>query len=247
MRTPIFALALLASACATDRVEWGDETPADRDVIVKDASQTQAPVTAADYAAKFPTDSACESEARRISTKSPDLAVRLIKACVARGDFRRLAAIVDAPWSSTWKGDKEAADVCARVVAARAGDVEADVKACADMGIPVLTLQDMFDAGEKAKGKVCVVRARADADVKEKGDRVRLIETAIESGELETQPTGRRMSAKFGTKRVPPSDAIFVLQGVKVADDTVVNDGEFVLVADVTTMLPAAKSPTFER
>lgn len=238
-------VALLAVGCATERqVQWGEETAAESTGTVASASSTATPVTAVDYAARFPTDGECESEARRIVAKSPDLALRLIKACVARGDFKRIAAINDAPWSPMWATDKDAPDTCARVVAARAGDVENDVKACAGAGIAVATLDDLFTQPEKAKGKRVIFRARLDTDLKDK-DRVRLIETALESGELETLPTGRRVAASFGSKKRPTKDAIILAKTIKIADDTVANDGEFVAVVDVDTVYLPAASPTF--
>jgi len=243
----LFALApaLLAIGCATERkVQWGEETAAESTGTVASASSTATPLSAADYAARFPTDGECESEARRIVAKSPDLAVKLIKACVARGDFKRITAISDAPWSGQWATDKDAADICARIAAARGGDVENDVKACAGAGIAVATLDDLFRQPEKAKGKRVIFRGRVDPDVKDK-DRVRLIETILESGELETQPTGRRVAANFGSKKRPGTDAVILGKATKIADDTVANDGEFVAVVDVDAVYLPAASPTF--
>ena len=62
-------LSALASACASDRqVKWGEETPTEQPAAIKEAS-SDPPMTASEYAARFPTDGDCEAEARRIHAK----------------------------------------------------------------------------------------------------------------------------------------------------------------------------------
>jgi hypothetical protein len=245
-RLSLLLLPILAAACASDRqVQWGEETPTEQPVVIKEASSGDGPLTAAEYAARFPTDGDCEAEARRIHEKKPELAVRLIKACVERGDFRRLSAIVDAPWTALLAADKDAAAVAARVVAARAGDIESDVKACQKLGFGVATLDDAFNEPEKAKGRRIIFRGRADADLKEKG-RERLVETALEQGELDPQPTGRRVSATFGAGlKVPARDGVLLAKVARIADDTAAADGENVAVVEVEGVYKPASAPTF--
>jgi hypothetical protein len=241
----LLLLAALAAACASDRqVQWGEETPTEQPVVVKEAS-SDGPLTAAEYAARFPTDGDCEAEARRIHDKKPELAVRLIKACVERGDFRRLSAIVDAPWTALLAGDRDAATVAARVVAARAGEVENDVKALQKVGFAVATLDDVFTEPDKAKGRRVIFRGRADADVKEKG-RERLVETALEQGEIDPQPTGRRVSATLGAGlKIPTRDGVLLAKVGKVGDDTAAADGENAAFVEIEGAFKAATAPTF--
>ena len=244
-RLVAFLLAVLSLGCATERqVTWGEETAAEASDVVATPRTTATPVTAEDYAARFTTDGECDSEARRIGIRAPELAIKLLRACVARGDFKRMSAIADAPWSALWPREKDAAEICARIVAARAGDVENDVKSCASVGIPVATLDDLFAQPDKARGRLTIFRGRIDPDLKDKS-RVRLIETALESGVLESVPTGRRVVATFGTNRRPATDAILLVTAVSVSDDKVADDGEFGATVDVQgTFVPAA-APTF--
>jgi len=237
--------ALAATACASDRqVQWGEETPTEQPTVVKEASG-DAPLTAAEYAARFPTDGDCEAEARRIHEKKPELAVRLIKACVDRGDFRRLSAIVEAPWTALLAADKDAATVAARVVAARAGDVENDVTALQKVGFGVSSLDDVFNAPDKAKGRRVIFRGRADTDIKEKG-RERLVETALEQGEIDPQPTGRRVSATLGAGlKAPARDGVLLAKVGRVGDDTAAADGENAAFVEVEGVFKAATAPTF--
>lgn len=246
LRLSPLLLAALAAACVSDRqVQWGEETPTEKPVVVREASSSDAPLTTVAYAARFPTDGDCEAEARRTHDKKPELAVRLIKACVERGDFRRLSAIVEAPWTSMLAADSDAAAIAARVVAARAGEVEGDVKALQKVGFGVYTLDDVFNEPEKSKSRRVIFRGRTDADLKEKG-RQRLIETALESGEIDPQPTGRRVSAtlRAGLK-VPPRDGVMLAKVGRVSDDTAADDGENVVVVEIEGVFMAATAPTF--
>jgi hypothetical protein len=241
----LLLLSALAAACASDRqVQWGEETPTEQPAAIKEASH-DAPMTATEYAARFPTDGDCEAEARRIHEKKPELAVRLIKACVDRGDFRRLSGIVEAPWAAALAADKDAATVAARVVAARAGDVESDVKSLQKAGFDVSTLDDAFNAPDKAKDRRVVFRGRLDTDIKEKG-RERLVETALEQGEIEPQATGRRVSATADVGlKVPTRDGVLLAKVVRVGDDTAADDGENVAVVELEGVFKAATAPTF--
>jgi hypothetical protein len=239
-------LALVGLACATERtVQWGEETPTEQTADATAATTTEAPVTAQAYAERFPTDDGCEAEARKLHERRPELAVRLIKACIERGDFKRLGALTDAPWTATLASDRDAAALVAQVVAARGGDLETDVKNCGKAGYPTASLDELFEAPEKAKGRKVVFRGRRDPDLKEKG-RERLVETALESGELDTQPTGRRISAAFAAGLKPPvRDGVFLGKTVKIADDATAGDGEFVAVVDVTAIYAPASASTF--
>lgn len=241
----LLLLAALAAACASDRqVQWGEETPTEQPVVVKEAS-SDGPLTAAEYAARFPTDGDCEAEARRIHEKKAELAVRLIKACIERGDFRRLSAIIDAPWTAQLAADKDAAILAARVVAARAGEIEGDVKACQKVGFGVATLDDVFNEPEKSKGRRIIFRGRADTDLKEKG-RERLVEIALEQGEIDPQPTGRRVSATLAPGlKVPVRDGVLLAKVTRIGDDTAAGDGENVAVVEVESVFKAATAPTF--
>ncbi len=245
MRVPAsFALCVAVSACAgNQRVEWGEETQTEHVTVVEEASSS-GPLTAKDYAARFPTDATCEAEARRITEKSPDLAIGLLQACVERGDFKRMTALTDAPWTSQLAAVKGSTRLCARVVAARGGDVESDVKACARIGIKVLTLAEAFEEPEKAKGKTVIFRARTDAELKEQG-RTRLVELNLEQSDFDVQATGRRISASMGSKKAPSRDGLIVARVSSVGDDAVATDGEPVAKVDAIDVFTVATSPTY--
>ena len=140
----LFVVSSGVVSCASEQVRWGDETPDVRDDAAPAApshAEEDKKLTAADYAARFPTDGGCEAEARRIDGKKRELALKLLGACIDRGDFKRIGALVDAPWTPEMRNNPEARLWCARIVAARAGDVEADVKACNAIGLGTQTLE----------------------------------------------------------------------------------------------------------
>jgi hypothetical protein len=242
MRSIVVVAAFCVASCATEpTVRWGDETPVE--TVKSDKTEAAKPKTAAEYAARFPTDGECEAEARRIDAKNRDLALKLLAVCIDRGDFKRLNALVDAPWTNTLKSLPDANVWCARVVAARAGDVENDVKACAKAGLAVRTLEQLFAEPDKAKGTIVIFRARIDVEHTGKG--VKLVETSVEDGEVETQPTGRRISATLGTNKLPGRDAILLGRASKMAEDASADDGEPMAVVDVLGSYAAADRPTF--
>ena len=236
--------SLLFGSCATEPVvRWGDETPVETPKTAAVADEPARPKTATEYAARFPTDGACEAEARRIDVTNRELALRLLGACIERGDFKRIAALLDAPWTPSLRAMKEAPVWCARVIAARAGDIESDVKACASSGLGVRTLEQLFGEPDKVKGTVVIFRARVDPE--HTGKDVRLMETAIEDGEVETAPTGRRVDALIGGHRLPVRDAVLLGRASRMAEDKDAEDGEFMAVIEILGSFPAAALPTF--
>lgn len=243
-------VAAVASSCASEQVRWGDETQSTSPPTTVSAApaataeEHEKPKTAAEYAARFPTDGACEAEARRIDQKNRDLALKLLKACIDRGDFKRLNALTDAPWTPQLKDIADSKLWCARVVAARAGDVEADVRACAGAGLGVKTLEEIFTDPNKAKGSFVIFRGRVDPDTKPKKDTP-LIETVLDEGEVETTATGRHVRATFGTNSIPARDAILLVKASKMAEDAGSEDGDPVAVVEVLGSFPAADKPTF--
>lgn len=222
-------------------MRWGDETPVESTSTGK--KEAPKPKTAAEYAAGFPTDGECETEAKRIDGKNRELALKLLGVCIARGDFKRLSALTEAPWTSALRTMPEGNTWCARVVAARAGDIEGDVKACAKSGLAVRTLEQLFSEPDKAKGTIVIFRARTDPE--HTGKDVKLIETSVEDGDVETQPTGRKVSATLGSHRMPGRDAIVLGRASKMAEDPTADDGEPMAVIEVLGSFAAAELPTF--
>jgi hypothetical protein len=242
-----FVVVVANAGCASaDTVRWGEETAtANTDASATAAAGEARATTASEYAAKFPTDGSCEAEVRRLDARSRELALKLLGACVERGDFKHLSALVDAPWTSSLAGSPQAATWCARVVAARAGDVDADVKACDRAGFKVKTLEDIFTEPDRARGTLIIFRGRLDPEAKAKRD-TRLIETLLEEGEVETTATGRRVGASFGVHNLPARDAILLARAQKLAEDPGAEDGEPIALVEILGSFPAALRPTYD-
>ena len=239
----VVVVVALAACASKPTVEWGDETAVEARADPTTTAATK-PKTASEYAAQFPTDGSCEAEARRIDDKNRELALKLLAVCIERGDFKRLSALLEAPWTSQLKNLPDSKTWCARIVAARAGDVDGDVKACARAGLGVRTLDQVFGEPDKVKGAVVIFRARVDPE--HSGKDLRLIETAVEDGEVETQPTGRRIAtAARGANKLPGRDTIILARASKMAEDKAAEDGEPMVVVDVIDAFAAAERPTF--
>jgi len=236
------AAVVVPGGCASEQVRWGEETVVDTDASAA-AEEKKEPMTAAAYAAKFPTDGACDVEARRIDAVERNLALKLLGTCIGRGDFKRLTALTEAPWTSALKSEPQAANWCARIVAARAGDVDADVKACAKAGISVKTLEQVFGETAKVKGATVIFRARPDPQFP--SNAARLVETILEDGEVEAGPTGRRIIAAFGGQRGLRGDSVVLARTQRTEEDAAADEGGIVAVVEVIAAFPAAQLPTF--
>lgn len=246
MSRTLLAVLIAAGGCATETVRWGEETVVDTPAgaaATAEETEKKEPMTAAAYAAKFPTDGACETEARRIDTKKRDLALKLLGTCIDRGDFKRLTALTEGPWTPALKKEPEAARWCARIVAARAGDVDADVKACARVGLSVKTLEQIYGETAKVKGAMAIFRARPDPEFPRNDSR--LVETALEDGEVDPGTTGRRVIASFMGKRGLKGDSVVLARVLRVEEDAATEEGELVAVVEVIAAYPSAQIPTF--
>ena len=247
-RLALLALPVVATVdggCASEQVRWDQatETVAPETTTTKPTTPDK-PVSAREYAARFPTDVLCEAEVRRISKRNVELGLQLLRICVERGDFRRIGALTDGSWVTTLVARPEAPALCARVVAARGGDVDGDVTACQRAGFPVATLEQVFANPEKAAGKLVIVRAQLDAEHKSKKE-TRLVEMQLDDGEPTSQPTGRRIGAHLGAQVMPPGEAVLLARVVKIVEDKLIDDGELVTVIDVIASAPAAARATF--
>ena len=229
--------------CATEQeqVRWGAETEAETVAPTVAASDG---VTASDYAKRFPTDESCEREARRVATQSSALADRLIVACIERGDFRRLEGLVKAPWTGRLNKGDAGAILCAKVVAARAGDVDEDVNGCRASGFAVASLSSIVS--EAKGGRLIITRVRPDEGQKTAGV-IRAEETDLVDGEVESRGTGRKLllNVAAGQPEVrlrSDGDSVVLARVTKVGEDV---DGEPVVRATVLQVFRPAASPTY--
>jgi hypothetical protein len=240
------ATAVLGASCATEQVRWDEATETvERVPAAGDGSRSRdKPLSAREYAARFPTDIECETEIRRIARLNVDLALQLLQACVDRGRFRRISALIDGPWVNALAARPEAAAICTRVAAARGGDVESDVEKCQHVGFPVATLAQVMADPEKAGGKVAILRAKVDDEHSTKKE-TRLVEVQRDETEAASLPTGRRVAARFVGQSPPSSESVLLVRVLKIVEDGVIEDGEYVTVVDVILSAPVAEQATF--
>ncbi len=178
MRAPVALLAsaltaaVCAAACATDRgygaitTTWDQATPTEHD-----ASKDPAPtgrLTATQAAAAYKTAAACAAGAKAYWAKSPHAGAVLLKACVHRDDFIDLDVILRGPWAADMRKAEPLQLIAAEVIAHRGGFVEADTGAARAAGIPLYDVTTASEQGDKAVGKLVLVRGAVDAVAKEK-------------------------------------------------------------------------------
>ncbi len=243
----IALLSTSALSCASDRqLLWGEET------TTTSRSSAAAPIVAArldarSYAERFPSDGACEAEARRIAANTPSLAIELVTACIERGAFRAINGLTRAPWTTALATSTAGPALCARVVAARAGDVEADVKACKVAGFKVNTLHEVMSGTVPAKGSLVIARVRADDEAASKNASNKragatLLETVPKQGEVESEPTGRRVIAQLAGHTSPRTDTIVLLLATRRSEN---GEGETVVYGDIVEFYATALIATF--
>ncbi len=240
--TSSIAFSLLVG-CATEKVLWDQATETLPTTTVTTTKEREKPLSAREYAARFPDDAACDAEVRRLGSRRVQLAAQLLQACVERGDFRRLSTILAGDWVPTLLKRPDAASLCARVIAARAGDVDDDVESCQRAGYPVYTLEQISASAEKSVGKFVIVRARRDVEGSSK-KFTHLLETVPDLRDVNGAPTGRELSVLPGPQTIPELESVVLARVVKVSGDDFGEEGNLNVVVDVVTVAPLTPSST---
>lgn len=132
----------------------------------------------------------CERKARALRSQDRNAAWTALRACVARGHFTQLHAVV-AAWGDDLRERPDAPVLLAEVVAARGGNVKQDVRVMRDAKIPVFSLRDCVTQPQLYEGRYVMIRGTLE-EVRTSGDAVaaRLTEHALQAEEWEV-PLGR--------------------------------------------------------
>lgn len=168
---------LVIAGCASSRAEQaGDPLPpgGERVKLVDDSRPdlaTQKDFDARAEARRFDHAADCDAEARDIQRRNPTRGWKLLRACVARGDFTDLRALLDGPWDHALRTQPDAAALVAQLIAVRGGDIDTDVGLLHQHKVPVFTLSDAIAQPEVYAGRLLVMRARV-ADLRKRGNQV---------------------------------------------------------------------------
>jgi hypothetical protein len=117
------------------------------------------------WAKRNPRPEFCEEGARRLQKSSRNKAWEVLKACVNRGKFTLLARLVDGAWTDDLQKRPDAAQLLAKVIAARGGDVNGDLGQMRQQRIPLFALGPAMGHPDLYRGRLVLFRAEVK-DVK---------------------------------------------------------------------------------
>lgn len=144
------------------------------------------------FAARYPRPDMCEGAARSVQGLSRDKAWEVLRACVDRGDFTLIKRLLDGGWDRELTSKPDAAQLIAKVVAQRGGDVYGDLNRLRQRRIPLFGLGPAVTHPDLYKGRLLLVRAQVERISQDKGKvSARLLEYAL-SGSLKDVPGSAR-------------------------------------------------------
>jgi hypothetical protein len=123
------------------------------------------------WARAYRTDVECEAAARRLKASGADLAWRALTACVAKGQFRALTAVVTG-WTAELRTRPEAPRLLARILGARGGDLENDLSEFRRQRIPLFSILSASDQPDIYRGRTVAFVGRVDSLEKNHGKPV---------------------------------------------------------------------------
>ena len=182
-------LGLGLAGCATVAVE----PPPPQPTQLVELSSPPPPKKAAKfnaraYVAHVDNPALCEQVARQLHETEPDHGWAALKACVDKGVFTEIRALVAGPWDDELHQRPEAADLLARVIAMRGGDPSTDVQLLHERKIPLFTLAAALAEPALYKGRLIVMRVQV-AEVRQGAgaSTVRLLERVHQSKQVDAE------------------------------------------------------------
>ncbi|MBS2028975.1 MAG: hypothetical protein JST54_13825 [Deltaproteobacteria bacterium] len=173
----------------------------------------------------------CEIEARRLKSRNPDRGWQLLRACIDRGDFTELRALLDGPWDAELRSRTDAGELLTRLVAARGGDVDCDLGLLHQHQVPIFSLADAQEQPEVYAGRYVMMRARV-SDLRKRDGAVTVeldeyshssdvVYAAVGPGTLHTTTTnhGYREWPASGTDRTVTKQRDHVTERRTTTDD----------------------------
>ena len=136
----------------------------------------------------------CEQSARAAYNKDPQRGWALMRQCISRHDFSDLEILIEGSWADEMRADHEGTLLFAHVIAARGGDVSADLPLLRRRKIPVYSLQAALAEPEHYRGRLLMLRGNVAPGPRGKGARsFRIVETTVmaESEWVTRAGTGR--------------------------------------------------------
>jgi hypothetical protein len=167
MRTCPLLVAVLCASCAhvAEQAPVVADEPAPIAAVgpVASAHNNSVVINARDFVSA----GQCASAAQELFARAPKPGWALLVACVGRADFNDLEALVDEPWANELRKRTRAAEgaqLVARVIARRGGNIDRDLRVCRRAGLRLYSLRAALADPEAMMGGFVVMRASiADA------------------------------------------------------------------------------------
>ncbi|MHB8878426.1 MAG: hypothetical protein ACYC8T_32420 [Myxococcaceae bacterium] len=124
----------------------------------------------------------CEQAARGQAAKSRKRGWLVLKACLARADFKLIHEVVVEPWINELRSDPEVPELLTHLIARRGGSVERDTRLLEKNGISLLSLRSAVENPEVSRNRLVVLRGIAGKlEARKDGAIVPLTETVLRS------------------------------------------------------------------
>lgn len=190
----LVGLLLVGSGCATPapvpKMSAAEAFAPARDAEVDPAMARASLGSPREWAKSFRRDIDCEREARNlVKNTGRDVAWTYLKACVTRGYFTQLEALIQ-NWEDELKTKADAAPMIAAVIAARGGHLGVDLQLLQQRRIPVFDLASALKQSSAYKGRYLLFVGKISEAKEIKGrTELVLLEQAL-SSESATVMTG---------------------------------------------------------
>lgn len=176
---------LLGSACASEPLRLVGTGP----TLLWESHQTSAPAApaapmtrdeAVGIALAHDSAHGCELTARALRQRDRARGLAIMEECVQRPDFTDLEILLVTPWLDDLRGHRDAFQWLARIIAARGGDVEHDLRLVRRARLPLSSLRAALAEPETFRGRyVLMLGSPRDGRGEGSARSVELAETRI--------------------------------------------------------------------
>ena len=146
------------------------------------------------YVASYRHPLECESMASRLQGQSRDQAWQALEACVKHGNFLYLRALLSPNWLPDLQNRPDAPALVTDVIAARGGNIDADLQLLHKQRIPLFALAAGLGQPEVYQGRLVLIRGKVNSIRKVHG---RLIADVSEVTLQSEQKASRQIGASL--------------------------------------------------
>jgi hypothetical protein len=185
------AVAVAGAGCATPRYDLSASIPPEQPAPIVVRDTTPPPADPVAYAADFPTPAGCEAAARVVHHNDREQGWRILKACIAKGNFTELRGMIQShAWDHELQTRHEAPELLTQIIAARGGDTDGDVSLLHESKVPLFALSDALAQPDVYKGRLLVMRVQASEVRVRNGAATALLTEHVHGSHMIYAPVG---------------------------------------------------------